>query len=105
MLFARSAVTEITVVREIHQYIAARLGELADQIGESRLVADKRAEPFFDKIVIVQRKGHDARAGAEIADFMSDAIHPAKRVRHVLAKRDQPDLVVTLRRHLAVLIE
>ena len=97
MLFARRAVAEVAVVRKIHQHIRARLGELADQIGEGRFVADERADP-----VAVQRKGHDARAGDEIADFMRDAIHPAKGIRHVLAKRDQFDLVVALRRQFAI---
>src|SRR5580704_960535 len=100
MLFAGGAMAEVAVIGKIHQHISTRLSELTDQVGECRFVADERSDP-----VSIQRKRYDAGAGDEIANFMRDAIHPAKRIRNILAKGHQADLVVTFRRQTAVLLK
>ena len=91
MLFARGALSEIAVVRNINQQVRAAFDELPNLGRKGRFVADEDSHA-----VSIGRKNDDAGAGREIACFLCDAMHEAEETRHVLAKWNQVDLVVTI---------
>src|SRR5215469_1324117 len=91
MLLARRAMSEVAVVRDIHQRLRATLYELADLVWKHRLIADERADAMLGS-----GENYDAVAGNEIADLPADTSHPAKKRRHEFTERNEMDFVVTI---------
>ena len=84
-------VSEVAVIRDIHQHLRASSRELAYQIGECRFVADKRAD-----VMPVNGKNDHTIAAGEVPRFFRDPVHPPESLGDKLAKWHQLDLVIAI---------
>src|SRR5580658_4677236 len=90
MLFARLTMTEVAVVRNIHEQLRTTRRELPHQIRKRGFVTNERAN-----LVSGDGEVDYALPRRKVAGLFGDAIHPPEDVGHVLAERHQLDFVVT----------